>query len=72
MGLLESIKKRVSKVLNKFSGEYSAPAPVVIEPYQRGVVDENVEVVMARIARPGEASKPAGKNARKIDEGDES
>jgi hypothetical protein len=71
MGLRDSIKKRVSKVLNQFSGEYSAPAPEVIEPYQRGVVDENVEVVMARIARPGEASKPAGKNARKIDEGEE-
>lgn len=56
MGLRDKLKDRVSKVMNRFSGEYSAPAPTTLEPYERpGVPDENAKVVMARLNRPGAA-----------------
>lgn len=56
MGLRDMLKDRVSKVMNCFSGEYSAPAPTKLEPYERpGKPDENAKVVMARLNRPGAA-----------------
>lgn len=55
MGIRSKLKERVQGVLNKFSGEYSEPAPKELTPYTRGVADENVEVVMARLNRPSAA-----------------
>lgn len=55
MGLRDKLKERVSKVVDRFSGEFSAPAPTEREPYSRGVPDENAKVVMARLNRPGAA-----------------
>lgn len=56
MGLRDKVSSRIKRVVNRFSGEYSAPAPTETIPYERpGVVDENVEVVMARLNRPGAA-----------------
>ncbi len=56
MGLRDKLKDRVSKVVNRFSGEFSAPAPTELEPYSRpGKPDENAKVVMARLNRPGAA-----------------
>jgi hypothetical protein len=60
MGIRDRLIKRVKGVVNKFSGEFSDPAPEKIEPYARpGVADENAEVVMARLNRPkGKSTKP--------------
>lgn len=55
MGLRDKVTSRIKRVVNKFSGEYSEPAPTEVIPYGRGVADENVEVVMARLNRPGAA-----------------
>ena len=74
MGLRDSVRKRVRRVINQFSGEYSAPAPEELKPYEvPGTPQDDAEVVMARLYRPGEAKKPAGRNARKIvhEDGDE-
>lgn len=56
MGLRDKVKERVQKVMNRFSGEYSEPAPKEFTPYERpGKPDENAVVVMARLNRPGAA-----------------
>lgn len=55
MGLADKLKGRVKHVIERFSGEYSEPAPTERIPYQRGTPDENAEVVMARLLRPGAA-----------------
>ena len=53
MGLRSRIKRRLSNLLERFSGEHSAEAPTQTTPYQRpGVPDEDAEVVMARLNRP--------------------
>lgn len=53
MGLRESLLKRARKVVNKFSGEYSAPAPEELKPYERpGRPADDADVVMARLNRP--------------------
>lgn len=50
------LRDKVKRVINKFSGEYSQPAPTELKPYERpGVPDENAQVVMARLNRPGAA-----------------
>ncbi len=61
MGLADKLKGRVKHVINRFSGEYSEPAPTERIPYERGTPDENAEVVMARLNRPGAAETPAKK-----------
>ena len=69
MGLRDSIRKRVRKVIDEFSGEFSAPAPEHREPYEvPGAPQDDADVVMARLYRPGQARRPAGRNARQIDE----
>jgi len=53
MGIRERLLKKAKKVADRFSGEFSDPAPEDREPYARpGVPDENAEVVMARLKRP--------------------
>ena len=53
MGLRDRISRRVRKVVDRFSGEYSEPAPEELQPYERpGVPADDAEVVMARLNRP--------------------
>ena len=53
MGLKDKFIKRAKKVVDRFSGEFSDPAPEEREPYARpGVRDDNAEVVMAKLNRP--------------------
>ena len=53
MGIRERLLKKARKVADRFSGEFSDPAPDEREPYARpGVPDENAEVVMAQLKRP--------------------
>lgn len=52
MGLRDKIKNKIKKVLEHFSGEYSQAAPEERTPYQKGIKDDNVEVVMAKLNRP--------------------
>ena len=53
MGIPERLIKKAKKVADRFSGEFSDPAPEETEPYAvPGVPDENAEVVMARLKRP--------------------
>lgn len=61
MGLADKVKGRVKQVINRFSGEYSEPAPTERIPYSRGTPDENAEVVMAKLNRPGAANTPPKK-----------
>ncbi len=68
MGLKDRISNRVRKVVDRFSGEYSAPAPEALEPYQRpGVPDDDAEVVMARLNRP----VPGGRKKKGADDEDD-
>ena len=52
MGLRSKIKSKIKKILENFSGEFSQAAPQERTPYEKGVKDDNVEVVMAKIKRP--------------------
>ena len=53
MGLRDKFIRRAKKVVDRFSGEFSDPAPEEREPYARpGVRDDDAEVVMARLKRP--------------------
>ena len=53
MGIRERLIKKAKKVADRFSGEFSDPAPEETEPYAvPGVPDDNAEVVMARLKRP--------------------
>lgn len=53
MGIRDRIQRRVRQVVDRFSGEYSAPAPETREPYARpGAPADDAEVVMARLNRP--------------------
>ena len=57
-GLRERLKRRVKSTLDKLSGEHSDAAPEAREDYSRpGQPNEEAEVVMARLNRPG-AAKP--------------
>ena len=62
MSLRKKIKSKIQQVIDRISGEHSQAAPEEMTPYERGTPDENVEVVMARLERPGAAK------ARKQDE----
>ena len=55
MGLRDKVKSRIQGLANRFSGEYSEPAPTERIPYERGTPDENAKVVMAKLNRPGAA-----------------
>ena len=52
MGLRSKIKSKLKKILENFSGEFSQAAPEERTPYEKGVKDDNVEVVMAKLQRP--------------------
>lgn len=55
MGLRDKLKQRVRKVVEQFSGEYSAPAPKAeeIKPFDRNLdPDPEAKVVMANLRRP--------------------
>ena len=53
MGLRDKFIRRAKKVVDRFSGEFSDPAPEEREPYARpGVRDDDAEVVMAKLNRP--------------------
>ena len=57
MGLRSMIKKKIKKILDGFSGEFSDAAPEERTPYSKGKKDENVEVVMAKLNRPKAGSQ---------------
>ena len=42
--------------IDRLSGEHSQVAPEHRTPYEKGTPDENIEVVMARLERPGAAT----------------
>ena len=52
MGLRNKIKSKIKKIIENFSGEFSQAAPEERTPYEKGVKDDNVEVVMAKLKRP--------------------
>lgn len=56
MGLRDRLTRRVRQVFDRFSGEYSEPAPEQLTPYERpGAPQEDAAVVMARLNRPPSA-----------------
>ena len=55
MSLRKKIKSKIQQVIDRLSGEHSQAAPEEMTPYERGTPDENVEVIMARLERPGAA-----------------
>jgi hypothetical protein len=58
MGLRDQLKRRVKAVVNKLSGEHSAAAPDEMQGYARpGTRNDEAEVVMARLRRPGAAAE---------------
>jgi hypothetical protein len=61
MSFRKKIKLKIQSLLDRLSGEHSEAAPENITPYEKGSPDENIEVVMARIERPG-----AAKNKKNI------
>ena len=52
MGLRDRLKRKIKKVVDGFSGEYSQEAPEETIPYTRSEPDENAKVVMAKLKRP--------------------
>jgi len=62
MGLRDKLKNRIKTTVNKLSGEYSAPAPEELTPYERpGVPDEEVEILRPRKTRPPGTRQRKGK-----------
>jgi len=60
MSFRKRIIGRIRKVTERFSGEYSEPAPENLEAYERpGTPNENAEVVMARLNRSKGGAKKA-------------
>ena len=58
MGLRDRIMGRAKRIADRFSGEFSDPAPDEVQPYERpGEPDENAEVVMAKLNRPKRAPR---------------
>ena len=55
MSLRKKIKSKIQQVIDRISGEHSQATSEEMTPYERGTPDENVEVVMARLERPGAA-----------------
>ena len=55
MSLRKKLKSKIQNFIDRLSGEHSQVAPEHITPYEKGTPDENVEVVMAKLERPGAA-----------------
>jgi len=63
MGLKNRILGRAKRLADRFSGEFSDPAPEETQPYERpGTPNENAEVVMAKLSRPKRARPPGEKS----------
>ena len=58
MGLRDRVKKKIKKLIDNVSGEYSSVAPSETIPYERGTAGEETEVVMAKLNRPKGTEKP--------------
>jgi hypothetical protein len=52
MGIRDRLKRKIKKIADNFSGEYSQEAPESTIPYSRSEPDENAKVVMAKLKRP--------------------
>lgn len=64
MGLRDRLKNRVKSALDRLSGEHSDVAPSTVETYARpGQRNDDAEVVMARLNRPG--AKPESEAPRR-------
>lgn len=62
MGFRDRILGRAKRIADRFSGEFSDPAPEEMEPYDRpGTPNEDAEVVMAKLKRPTRARPAAAK-----------
>ena len=58
MGLRDKLSKRVKAAMARLSGEHSDAAQEYAETYTKpGVPNEDAEVVMARLNRPGAAKR---------------
>ncbi len=56
MGLRDRLKNKLRNAVDRLSGEHSAVAPETVETYSRpGQPNDDAEVVMARLNRPGAA-----------------
>lgn len=63
MSFRNRILGRAKRIADRFSGEFSDPAPEESQPYDRpGIPNENAEVVMAKLNRPKPARRPVPKN----------
>ena len=65
MGLRDRVKTRIRNLVDRLSGEHSAvaPDPSRVETYRRpGQPNDEAEVVMARLNRPGAAPGERKKN----------
>jgi hypothetical protein len=61
MGLRDRLKAKVQKAVSKLSGDHSDAAPEERKDYARpGEPNDEAEVVMARIRRPGAAAVKGG------------
>jgi hypothetical protein len=64
MGILSKTKHKLRGALSKLSGEHSAAAPAVRQDYVRpGVANDEAEVVMANLRRPGAAKSTPTKKS---------
>ena len=62
MGIRNRILGRAKRIADRFSGEFSDPAPEETQPYERpGTPNEDAEVVMAKLNRPKRAPRSATK-----------
>lgn len=58
LNLRKRLKTTLKTAVDRLSGEHSAVAPDTVETYSRpGAPNEDAEVVMARLNRPGAAKK---------------
>ena len=58
MGIRNKVRTRMRKMMNKFSGEHSVPAPDTFTPYERpGVPNEDAEIVWPKLNRPKAGGK---------------
>jgi len=63
MGIRNRILGRAKRIADRFSGEFSDPAPEEMEPYDRpGTPNEDAEVVMAKLKRPTRAPRTVKKD----------
>ena len=63
MSLRKKIKFKIQSLLDRLSGEHSEAAPEELTPYEKGIPDENAEVVMARLERPGASKQKPGSSS---------